>query len=134
MAKYGEFKVLGTKDKLGKLAVQMAEYSNALESVEELYNNGDILDTEKNSLIEEITAGNLFKKSDKYSPGEQILNKVLGLRYDQITDEDLQNFKLSSYGQGLLDPDDELKTTLDEATSLEDMLAKREEYEQEIQE
>ncbi len=134
MAKYGEFKVLGTKDKLGKLAVQMAEYSNALESVEQLYNNGDILETEKNSLIEEITAGNLFKKSDKYSPGEQILNKILGLRYDQVTDEDLQNFKLSSYGLGLLDPDDELKTTLDEATSLEDMLAKREEYEQEIQE
>ncbi len=106
MKKYGEFRILGAKDRLGKLAVQMAEYSNSLELVENLYGNNDITLEERNVLNQEITEGKLFKKNDKVGPGSQVLNRILGLRYDQVTPQVMQEFVNDIYSEGLLTPED----------------------------
>ena len=80
MKRYNEYRINSVKDNLGQLAVQMAEYSNSLELVEQLYGSNDITLDERNILKKEITDGKLFKKSDKVGPGTQVLNRILGLR------------------------------------------------------
>ena len=133
MKKYSEFRILGAKDRLGKLAVQMAEYSNSLELVEQLYGSNDITLDERNVLNKEITDGKLFKKSDKVGPGAQVLNRILGLRYDQVSPQDIQNFVNTTYSQGLLTAEDLQRTTIDESVTMESMLEKRRELQEEIE-
>ena len=132
--KVNEFKIMSAKDKAGKLMVKMAEYNKALDMVEKLYENLDITKQERDVLVTEIQEGNVFKQSEEFGLGEQLMNKILGLKFEDVSPEALQDFELSSYAQGLLSPEDQQRTTLDKKNTLEQLLEERASIQKEIEE